>query len=78
MPTILRHGPYRLFFFSGDRDEPRHVHVERDAAHAKFWLDPVRLEDSAGFGRPELGMLERLVWERAAELRRAWDDFFAS
>ena len=27
MPTVLRVGPYRLFFFSADRDEPRHVHV---------------------------------------------------
>ncbi|MBI5039684.1 MAG: hypothetical protein HZB57_00240 [Gammaproteobacteria bacterium] len=36
MPTILRVGPYRFFIYAGDRDEPRHVHVERDdiiAAH---------------------------------------------
>ena len=26
MPTVLRHGPYRFFFYSGDRDEPPHVH----------------------------------------------------
>lgn len=29
MPTVLRVGPYRFFFYSGDGDEPRHVHVER-------------------------------------------------
>lgn len=49
MPTVLRVGPYRFFFFSGDRDEPPHIHVERDENHAKFWLDPVRLEESSGF-----------------------------
>jgi len=30
MPTILRIGPYRFFFYAGDRDEPLHIHVERD------------------------------------------------
>ena len=51
MPTVLRSGPYRVFFYSGDRDEPRHVHVEREASLAKFWLDPVRLAESGGFRR---------------------------
>jgi len=41
MPTVLRSGPYR--FYAGDRDEPKHVHVERDEKTAKFWLDPIRL-----------------------------------
>lgn len=30
MPTVLRSGPYRFFFYAGDRDEPPHVHIERD------------------------------------------------
>jgi hypothetical protein len=44
MPTVLRSGPYRFFFYTGDGGEPPHVHVERDDCEAKFWLDPVRLE----------------------------------
>ena len=28
MPTILRVGPYRFFFYASDRAEPMHVHVE--------------------------------------------------
>lgn len=31
VPTVDREGPYRFFFYSADRDEPPHVHVERDA-----------------------------------------------
>jgi hypothetical protein len=42
MPTVLRAGPYRFFFYAGDRDEPPHIHVERDDHTAKFWLDQVR------------------------------------
>ena len=43
MPTVLRVGPSRFFFFAADRDEPHHVHVEREDKIAKYWLDPVRL-----------------------------------
>jgi hypothetical protein len=45
MPTLLRIGQYRLFFCSGDNIEPPHVHVERDDFTAKFWLEPVRVEE---------------------------------
>ena len=55
MPTALRVGPYRFFFYAGDRDEPPHVHVERDDKLAKFWLDPLRLQSNTGFARAELG-----------------------
>ena len=67
MPTVLRIGPYRLFFYSGDREEPRHVHVEREANRAKFWLDPVRLAESGGFSRADIRHLEALVRDKATE-----------
>jgi len=53
MPTVLRHGPYRFHFWSADRAEPPHVHVERDRATAKFWLNPVRLVTSRNFKETE-------------------------
>jgi len=30
MPTVLRKGPYRVYFFSHDMTEPPHVHVDRE------------------------------------------------
>ncbi|MCB0425687.1 MAG: DUF4160 domain-containing protein, partial [Mangrovimonas sp.] len=54
MPTVLRVGPYRFFFFAGDRLEPPHVHVSRDDSEAKYWLDPIRFQSSSGFSRKEL------------------------
>lgn len=78
MPTVLRSGPYRLFFYSADQNEPPHVHVERDTSRAKFWLDPIRLAESGGFRRAEIGRIEKLVAENAASLVRAWDDFFGN
>jgi len=61
MPTVLRIGPYRFFFFSADCDEPSHVHVERDDAEAKFWLDPVGEAYNHGFRAAELRTVRELV-----------------
>lgn len=77
MPTILLLGPCRFFFFSSERDEPLHIHVEREKMLAKFWLAPVRLQYSTGFGRSELIRLEALVRERRDFFVESWNDYFA-
>ncbi len=77
MPTILRSGPYRLFFYSADRDEPPHIHVERERFRAKFWLQPVRLQDSGGFSRLEIRRLHAIIAGNAKFLLRSWNEFFS-
>lgn len=76
MPTVLKSRPHRFFFYAGDRAEPPHVHVERDDKVAKFWLDPVRLRNSGGFTRVEIGRIQRLVAERRSQLAEAWHGYF--
>ena len=78
MPTVLRVGPYRFCFYAGDRDEPPHVHVERDDNIAKFWLDPIRLQSNRGFSRAELGRMQKLLGDRQEELIEAWNEYFRS
>lgn len=76
MPTVLRVGPYRIFFYAGDRDEPPHVHVERENNVAKYWLDPVRLSRSGDFGRKELRRIETIVSEHSEQILEAWNELF--
>jgi hypothetical protein len=76
MPTVLRSGPYRFFFYAGDRDEPPHIHVEREANRAKLWLEPARLQESGGFNAREINRIMALVEEHREELLRAWNDYF--
>jgi len=76
MPTVLRVGSYRFFFFAGDRKEPPHIHVERDENIAKFWLDPVRLADSGGFSRKDIREIQKLVTQNEDNLLRCWNEFF--
>ncbi len=76
MPTLLRHGPFRFFFYVGDGDEPPHVHVERDNRIAKFWLDPVRMQRSGGLRRSEIRQITRVIEENQLTFMGAWNDCF--
>ena len=75
MPTVLRSGPYRFYFFSHEPNEPPHVHVDRDDATAKFWLQPLGLASSLRFKPHELTRLLRLVAQHEKELLDAWNAF---
>jgi hypothetical protein len=76
MPTVLRIGPYRFFFYAGDREEPPHVHVERDDCQAKFWLAPARFQKNQGFKKKELRRIVELIEEYQEELMESWDEYF--
>jgi hypothetical protein len=75
MPTVLRSGPYRIYFHSHEPNEPPHVHVDRDNESAKFWLAPVALARNLGFSPSEINRVQRLVSKHEAELLEAWDEF---
>ena len=76
MPTIARIGPYRVFFFSNEGDEPPHVHIQHERKLAKFWLEPPALESSSEFAAHELTRLETLVHENRVRFLSAWRDYF--
>jgi hypothetical protein len=76
MPTVFRAGPYRFFVYAGDRDEPHHIHVERDDKVAKYWLDPIRLQNSGGFNRLELKQIRSIIEEKQESFMEAWNEYF--
>ncbi|MGA8273487.1 MAG: DUF4160 domain-containing protein, partial [Candidatus Sulfotelmatobacter sp.] len=78
MPTVVRSGPYRFYFYSHEPNEPPHIHVDRDDLSAKFWVDPVQLAANFGFRAHELRDIQLLVAERTAKFLEAWNEFFGS
>ena len=60
-PTVVREGPFRLFFFS--REEPRmHIHVAHPDGEAKFWLEPaISLASHTGLSSKELSDAEEII-----------------
>jgi len=77
MPSIDKIGPYRLFFYSEEGNEPAHVHIQRERATAKFWLQPVRLARSRRFSDHELQKLQKLVEENQEKILEAWNEHFS-
>jgi uncharacterized protein DUF4160 len=76
MPTVLRERGYRFYFYSNDRDEPPHVHVQRERKMAKFWLEPIICGPTYGFRGAELTEIYRLIAQHQELLLQRWYDFF--
>ncbi|MFZ0278804.1 MAG: DUF4160 domain-containing protein [Candidatus Sulfotelmatobacter sp.] len=76
MPTVLRSGPYRFYFYSHEPNEPRHVHIDRDDLSAKFWLDPVQLAANFGFRAHELREIQLTVIANRIRSLEGWSEFF--
>jgi len=77
MPTVLRIGRFRFYFFSNERQEPPHIHVKAGGDEAKFWLNPTELASNYGFSSRELNELSRLVEQDAAVFLEAWNEYFS-
>jgi hypothetical protein len=76
MPTVLRVGPYRFYFYSHEPNEPPHIHIDRDELSAKFWLDPVQLARNLGFSPKDLRIIEEMVVEHQQDIQEKWDGYF--
>ncbi|NCC62322.1 MAG: DUF4160 domain-containing protein [Verrucomicrobiae bacterium] len=77
MPTVLR-GPYRFYFYSHEPGEPSHIHVDREAFSAKFWLQNVELARNLGFAAHELKIIKKLITENQNQLLEAWYGYFGT
>lgn len=75
-PTVVRDGPFRLFFFS--REEPRmRVHVAHPDEEAKFWIEPsIILASHVGLSQKELAAAEDVVRRHLQEITDAWNTHF--
>ena len=74
MPTVWRERGFRFFFWSDERNEPSHVHVEPGDGYAKVWLNPIRLAQSTRFDPSEMQDLLRIVSEHREKMEQAWHD----
>lgn len=78
MPTVLREGRYRFYWFSHELGEPPHVHEDRDDCTAKFWLEPVCLGRNLGFPAAELRHLRKVIEKNQHSLLEAWHGHFGN
>ncbi len=76
MPTALRIGPYRFFFYSNENAEPAHIHVEAAGLVAKYWLASAELASNRGFAPHELTKIQSMVEAHRSELLGSWNAHF--
>lgn len=72
IPDII--GPYRFFFYSFDCNEPRHVHVQRDRATCKFWLEPLAVAYNNGFSAKQLNRIRKIIRDNLDRIGDVWDE----
>ena len=76
MPTVLRIGAFRFYFYSHESNEPPHIHIDRGEATIKIWLDPVEVAKSRGFRAHEIGGIVAMVDANRTLLLEAWHEYF--
>jgi len=76
MPTVLRIGAFRFYFFSHEPNEPPHIHIDWGDATIKIWLDPVEVAKSRGFRAHEIGGIVAMVADNRTRLLEAWHEYF--
>lgn len=78
MPTVLRWGSYRAFFYSNEGDEPAHIHVKAGGNEAKFWLHDLTVAVNSGFPAHEIGDIIRHLRQNRDLLTSAWNEHFGA
>jgi len=73
MPSIKDiPGPYRIYFYSFDCNEPAHIHVRRERMVCKFWIEPVELAQNHGFSARELNQIRTVIQTNLEKIQEAW------
>lgn len=76
MPTLLIKG-LRFFFYSNENNEPVHVHVTKNNANGKIWLEPlVRIEYLIGFTHSEENDILSTIQTYSGNFKKQWNEFF--
>jgi hypothetical protein len=77
MPTILRMKGYHFFFFSIERNEPIHIHLEKTDSYAKFWLKPIGVAVDYGFNSKQLREISKIIDEKYYIIIIKWNEYFS-
>jgi hypothetical protein len=75
LPIILSIYGFRFFFYTNEH-APKHIHVEKGDATAKFNLFPVELVKSKRFKANEINDIGKLVPENRELFNKKWNEYF--
>lgn len=76
MPTLHQESGYAFRFFSGDRNEPPHVHVRGHGGSAKLWLPSLEVAASRGYNERQVSQILAIAHSRRNDFLDRWHEFF--
>jgi len=75
MPTVLRWKGFIFLFYAKEEDRP-HIHIYKQGAQAKVWLDTLEFHSHRNFSQKDLNVIQKKVEAEKALMLEAWNDFF--
>lgn len=75
MPTVLRKNGFRFFFYSGEGNEPPHIHVIGRGGEVKVWLDTLVISRSYNLKASDQKEVLSITKENVKMLIEAWRKF---
>ena len=76
MPTLLRYGCYRFYFFSHEPNEPPHIHVDKGNATIKVWLATLEVARNRGFRTHEIAGIIAIIGDHQRMFVEKWHEYF--
>jgi hypothetical protein len=76
MPTVLLINGYRFFFFSNEKNEPIHIHIEKAEKYSKFWINPTYVAMNYGFTGKELREISEIIDKNEELIKNKWNEHF--
>lgn len=79
MPTILYIDGWRFFFYSNERNEPIHIHVQKGEKECKYWLDSNNFEANEAYSyqmsNKDKRIVKKYIFEYFELIEKEWNDF---
>lgn len=79
MPTILFIDGWRFFFYSNEKREPIHVHVQKGEKECKYWLDRINFEVTEAYSfqmnSRDKRIVKKIIFEYFEVIEKEWDKF---
>ena len=77
MPKVFEQDGFKFFFFSGDSDEPCHIHIKKGNGDGKIWLEPLlKIEYLIDFKKQEESKIKKIVKVNREYFIEMWYEYF--
>ena len=78
MPTIYTENGFIFYFYSGDRQESIHIHIDKAEGSAKIWIEPtIKWAYCYGFKANQKRQIMEIVKKNSEFIKNKWHEHFS-